>query len=247
MQRKSELDSALKTNLSDANEHSSYIISLRSRITGTGPISSTVSAMDLDLTFNGFCFGRIKLPEVKTSFWGTDVVVKNQKIRITDMAIYKAFVRSMIVDDETSFQLENGACTIKALGITANCNYSLKIGVQAIGGPRVTLTNLQRVEKGITATFRVKNPSPVEIDHGNCTFHVRNQKGQILAELKGHLKIVQGEFDYVVIGTPRIGVDPTEKVRVIGVGTEGTSWCNETIRYIDTVVDLPPKFADTLR
>lgn len=203
--------------------------------------------MDLDLTFNGFCFGRLTLPEIKTSMWGTDVVVEDQKVRITDMAIYKAFVRSVIVDNETSFQLENGICTIKALGISANCNYCLGIPIQGMAGPQATLTKLERVENAITATFSIYNPSPVEIDQGNCTFDLRNQKGETMSELSGHLKIVRGRFDYVVHGTIRDGVESSERARLVGVGVEGKSWCNETINYLDMVVDVKPEFADKLR
>ncbi|KAL6400541.1 hypothetical protein AUP68_16254 [Ilyonectria robusta] len=221
-----------------------FILTIESRVTGTGPINSTISPMVLDLTFNGFAFGKLPLPEVRTGFWGTKIVVQEQRIAITDMAIYRAFVRSIMVDDDTNFQLENGSCTIRALGLTAHCDYNLDIAIQAMKGPRVTLRELSRSgDDGIAVTFRMHNPSPVELDHGVCTFELRNDKGQRMAELRGELKIARGQFDLCLHGTTRTGVAPSNKVRLVGVGVDGSSWCND----FDAVMDMRPKFAGLLR
>ncbi|KAF7551961.1 hypothetical protein G7046_g7565 [Stylonectria norvegica] len=225
----------------------SYSISIESRVSNTGPISSTISSMELELVFNGCCFGRMTLPEVKTSFWGTKVVVSDQRINISDMAIYKSFVRSILVSDETSFQLENGACTIKALGITAHCNYCIDIPIKGMRGPQVTLKKLVRNRDTITAVFHISNPSPVEVDHGTCVFELRNDQGETMAELKGELRIVRGEADFTLRGTTPTGVAPSKKARLVGLGVDGNSWCNETVRYIDAVMDVKPEFVKVLR
>ncbi|KAF7540393.1 hypothetical protein G7Z17_g12197 [Cylindrodendrum hubeiense] len=221
-----------------------FALAIESRVTGTGPISSTISPMVLDLTFNGSAFGKLALPKVRTSFWGTKVVVQEQVINITDMAIYRAFVRSIMVDDDTNFQLENGACTVRALGLTAHCDYNLDIPIKAMKGPRATLQKVSRSgDDGIAVTVRMHNPSPVELNHGVCTFELRNDQGERMAELRGQLKIVRGQFDLSLHGTTRTGVAPSDKVRLVGVGVDGSSWCND----FDAVMDVRSEFAGLLR
>ncbi|KAH7157088.1 hypothetical protein EDB81DRAFT_412921 [Dactylonectria macrodidyma] len=223
-----------------------FTMAIESRITGTGPISSTISPMVLDLTFNDFAFGKLALLEVRTRFLGTRVVVQEQNIAITDATTFRAFVRSIMVDNDTSFQLDNGTCTVRALGVTAHCNYTLDVPVQAMRGPRATLRMLSRSNEGddgITITVRVRNPSPVELDHGVCAFELRNDKGECMAELSGQLKIVRGQFDLNLHGTTRTGVAPSDKVRLVGVGEGASSWCND----FDAILDLKAEFAGLFR
>lgn len=217
---------------------STYTISIESRVTGTGPINSTVSAMDLELVFNGDCFGKLSLPEFKTNFWGATVSILDQKIDILDMAAHKAFVRSVIVDDETSFLLENGTCTIKAVGITAHCDYCLEVPLRGMMGPKFTLTRMNRIGETLTAEFQAENPSPVEIDHGASTFEIRNDKNETVAEMKGNLKIKRGSFKFRLRGTAKQGVAPSGKSRLVGIGVEDNSWCNETIQNIDVNFEI---------
>ncbi|KAH7154964.1 hypothetical protein B0J13DRAFT_213524 [Dactylonectria estremocensis] len=216
-----------------------FTMAIESRITGTGPISSTISPMVLDLTFSDFAFGKLELPEVRTSFWGAGVVVREQSITITDAATFRAFVRSIMVDDDTSFQLDNGTCSVRALGATAHYNYSLDIPIRAMRGPRATVRTLSRTSEGLAATVRLSNPSPVELDHGVCAFELRNDKGERMAELSGQLKMVRGQFDLSLHGTMRTGVAPSGKVRLVGVGEGASSWCND----FDVVLDLNNEFA----
>ncbi|KPM37207.1 hypothetical protein AK830_g9373 [Neonectria ditissima] len=237
-----------RISISHATEDS-FSLAIETRINGTGPISSTISPMVLDLTFNDCAFGKLALPEVRTGFWGTKVVVPEQTINITDMATYRAFVRSIMVDDDTSFRLENGECTIRALGLTAHCDYSLDVPLRAMKGPRVTLRAVSRSgDDGIAATFRMHNPSPVELDHGSvCAFELRNDQGQRLADLRGELRIVRGRFDFTLHGTTRNGVAPSDKLRLVGVGVDGSSWCNDTVQHLDAVIAVSPEFAGQLR
>ncbi|KAK7430547.1 hypothetical protein QQZ08_002839 [Neonectria magnoliae] len=237
-----------RISISHATENS-FSLSIETSVKGTGPISSTVSPMALDLTFNGFVFGKLVLPEVRTSFWGTKVTVEEQTVTITDLTSFRAFVRSIMVDDDTSFQLENGECTIRALGLKIHCDYSLNIPIPAMRGPWVTLRAVSRSgDNGITATFRMHNPSPVELDHGGvCAFELRNDQGQCMADLRGELRIVRDQFDFALRGTTRNGVAPSDKLRLVGVGVDGSSWCNDTVKHLDAVIVVSPEFGRKLR
>lgn len=206
--------------------------------------------MDLDLTFNGFTFGKLRLPSVHTSFWGTKVTVTNQTIRVTDMAIYKAFIRSVIVDNETCFQLENGQCTIKALGITAHCNYCLEIPIIGMMGPKTSVTKIEKDGDGhVRVNIGVQNPGPVEIQHGWSLFELRSDKGDTLADLEGNFKLKRGWSEIILSGKLRDGAPlaATEKSRLVARGVEGGSWCNETIQFIDTALNLKPVHLESLQ
>lgn len=225
---------------------STYNMSIDCRVTRTGPVSSNVSAMDLDLMFDGFVFGRLRLPKIRTSYWGAKVMVENQTIEIIDLPTYKMFVRSVILNDETSFQLEHGNCTISAMGLTNHCDFNLDLSMGGMGGLPVTLKKLHRDGDSITTIFEFNNTSPVEIDHGLCKFDMVNDRGQTLATLEGDFKLVHGKSKVTFQGTVCEGAMPSDKVRLMGVGTDQLTWCNETIKFIDSVFDMDERFADAL-
>lgn len=206
--------------------------------------------MDLDLTFNGFTFGKLHLPSVHTSLWGTKVTIANQTIKITDLAIYKAFIRSIIVDNETCFQLENGTCTIKALGVTAHCNYCLEIPILGMMGPRTVLKRIEKDGDGhVRVAVDVQNPGPVEIQHGWSLFELRNDKGETVADLEGDFELKRGWSELALSGKLREGAPlaATENSRLVVRGVESSSWCNETIQFIDTALSLKPAHLESLR
>lgn len=181
--------------------------------------------MDLDLTFNGFTFGRIHLPSVSTSFFGTKVTIPRQTIQIADAAIYRSFIRSVIVDSETCFQLENGTCTIKALGITAHCDYCLEIPVVDMMGPKMLAKKLRQDGDGhVNVVVDVQNPGPVEISYGWSLWELRNARGETVADLEGDFESKRGWFELILAGKLRDGAAFT---------TMGSrDWSQEVLRGI---------------
>ncbi|KAF5672247.1 ubiquitin ligase (Hul4) [Fusarium denticulatum] len=233
--------------ISNATEDSFKLV-IEGRMFGTGTISSTIISTEASLTFNGAVLGRIKLPQTRTSFWGTDFVAQEQRIEIIDYTNYCAFVRSIIVDDETNLQLRNSNCTVKALGISSVCNLRLDMPLKAIGGPRMAVKKLSRLGNDVTIVFSLSCAGPVELDHGFCIFELRNGHSETLAELKGELNIAAGQTELTLRGTTRDGAVTSNRVRLVGVGVEAKekSWLNETIREIDVPVDLEPKCVEIL-
>jgi hypothetical protein len=69
-------------------------MSMESKIANTGPIGATITPMTLDMCGTAGCFGRLNLPEIKTSSSGTTVTVTDQKIEIVDMDAFIAFNKS---------------------------------------------------------------------------------------------------------------------------------------------------------
>lgn len=227
---------------------SSFCLAIESRLVNSGAISSIIGAIDVELSFNGFSFGTVELPEVQASFWGTKVSVKEQHINITDMTAFRTFIRSLMLDTDSSFQLDNGWCTVGGLGTSSGCEICLDIPLKCMGGPQMELKKLSRSDdNGILATFRLDNPSPVELYHGRCIFELRNTQGETMAELRGDLNIVRGQAEFTLHGTTRPGVAPSDMARLVGVGVEGSSWCRETIKEIDVVFGLRPEFAELLQ
>jgi hypothetical protein len=215
---------------------------------GTGTISSAIITTEASLSFDGSVFGRIKLPQTQTSFWGTNFVVQEQRIEITDYTNYCAFIRSIIVDDATSLQVESNNCTVRALGTSSICNLRLDMPLKAIGGPRMAVKKLSRLGHDVTIVFSLSFSGPVELDHGSCIFELRNGHSETLAELKGELNIATGQSELTLHGTTRDGVVVSNRIRLVGVGVEANekSWLSETIREIDVAVELEPKCVEIL-
>ncbi|RGP59965.1 ubiquitin-protein ligase hul4 [Fusarium sporotrichioides] len=233
--------------ISDATENS-FCITIQGRLVGTGTISSTIDTMEASLSFNGFSFAKVKLPQIQTSYWGTDFAVQEQRVYISDYATYCNFVRSLIVDKDTCLQLQNSECTIRALGASPTCSIRIDMPLEAVDGPRLAIRKVSRSGKHVRMVLSLSYSGPVEISHGLCLFELRNGPGEILAELKGDLTISQSQSELVLHGTANHGVIPSQMVRLIGVGAEEDkrSWLNETIKEVDVVFGLEPEHAETL-
>ncbi|KAF6826724.1 hypothetical protein CMUS01_09307 [Colletotrichum musicola] len=225
----------------------SFVMTIESRVTGTGPMGATMQPMTVDMMFNGGCFGKLDLPEVKTKSSGTLVVVRDQVIKIIDRNAFMAFVKAIMCDENLVLRLDNGNCTIKALGLSANVKYAKDVPIVGMKGPKISQVNSAPRGSGFVNTMKVYNPSPLEIDHGVSMFELRNESGEVLAELKGDLKIVRGEFESTLEGTLKKGTKPSDKAVMVGLGTQEKNWCDETIKNINCPFSITPQFAQMLQ
>lgn len=94
------------------------------------------------------------------------MAVKEQAVQVLNMGVFKSFIHSVSVGNEACFQLENGVCDIKALGVVAHCNYSVEVPIRGMMGLKATLTRLHANGEDIDTTLEFYNPSPLEIEHG---------------------------------------------------------------------------------
>ncbi|KAF5232155.1 hypothetical protein FAUST_8874 [Fusarium austroamericanum] len=233
--------------ISNATEKS-FHLAVQGRLVGTGTIPSTIEAMEATLSFNGSSFGKVKLPQIQTSYWGTDFTVQEQRVDISNHATYCHFIRSLIVDKDTCLRLQNNECTIRALRTSSTCSVHIDMPLEVVDGPHLALKKVSRSGKHVKMVLSSSYSGPVEISHGLCLFELRTGPGEVLAELKGDLNISQSENELVLHGTANHGVIPSQMVRLVGVGVEEDkgSWLSETIREVDVVFDLEPEQAETL-
>lgn len=197
----------------------------------------------VDLVFGGVTWGKLQLPEVVTASSGADVVCAEQEVKILNQDAFRAFVKALMLDKELVLRLDNGDCKIaaKILGFTAKSNvvYKKDLVIKGMQGPRVTLKDCS----GGKNTFAVENPSPLEINHGISMFDIVSGD-EVVAQLKGPLNIVRGNFDSTLdITFNGKKVAPGTKVRLAGTGTEKDSWMNDTLKYINSEFEVSGQFA----
>ena len=227
-------------------DSSAYTIKIANHVSGTGPVSSTVSAMELDITFDGKVFSRLQLPEFKTQSGGMELVVPTQRVHITDMETYMNYVKAVITSKETKFELANGVCKVKALGITAKCDFRREFSIAGMNGPDGEILDVRREDEDVIMTVKCLNPSPVEIDQGIVIFELRNEDKECMAELRGHVQLVRGEFDVVLRGRTKPGVKPSKKMTLQGVGAEEKTWRAQTAKFVEVTLDMRPDFVNVL-
>ncbi|KAK2630115.1 hypothetical protein QTJ16_000935 [Diplocarpon rosae] len=212
-----------------------------SRITGTGPVSATISAMTVDLVGPGGAFGRLALPVIKTTSSGTDVNIAPQLITITDRAAFRAFVHAILRDESLLLQLRNGQGTVKALGLTADINYNKDCPLAGMHGPQTSIARTEVVGAGFTSTLVVSNPSPLEIDLGTLKQELRSADGTVLAVQQGRAYLTRGESRYVVTGKPTGQAAAGPEAVLVATGVVEANWHNETITAFEASVVLPPE------
>ena len=76
---------------------SSFLMSMESKTANTGPVAVTMSSMTVDMCGPAGIFGRLDLPEIRTSPLGTTITVTNQKIQIIDMKAFLEFNRASML------------------------------------------------------------------------------------------------------------------------------------------------------
>ncbi|KAG6360520.1 hypothetical protein INS49_011582 [Diaporthe citri] len=202
-------------------------MSLVNRVTGTGPMGATMSPMIVDMVFNDQPWGKLQLPEVNTKSGGTDVIVQEQEVKITNQESFRAFVKALMLDEELVLVLDNGDChiTAKVMGwpLKSNVTYKKKLTIKGMRGPKLSLVDTTADKN----TMKVYNPSPLEIDHA---------------------LVLRGDFDSTLGITFKPGkkVASGTKLRLVGKGTEKDSWMNDTLKYISSEFEAKDQFSSFL-
>ncbi|KAH7418909.1 hypothetical protein BKA64DRAFT_591061 [Cadophora sp. MPI-SDFR-AT-0126] len=214
--------------ISDATPDT-FKMSIESRVTNTGPISSTISPMTVDLVGSGGAFGKLDLPVIKTSSSGADVHIPAQVIKITDKAAFKAFVTAVLRDESLVLQLKNGKGTVKALlGLSAEIDYNKDVPLKGMNGPKTSIAKTVVEGGGFKNTLTYVNPSPLELDLGIIKQELRNKDGSVIAVQQGKTYLVRGETNVVVEGKV-VGKAAGGEAVIVSIGVVEDNWHNETI------------------
>lgn len=207
----------------------------------TGPISATQSSMTVDMVGPKGIFGRLVLPEIKTKPGGTNVLIPEQEIKIVSMENYKAFVKSLMQDEELIMKLDNGHGTIRALMMTAKIVYRKEVKLKGMNGPKTVMVKSEMEGDGFKNHMLTVNPSPLEIDLGTAHYEIRNEDGGRIAHQSGKTYITRGESTNVMVGK-MTGEKLTTQARLVGVDVADENWHKETISYFDGTTTLPEEF-----
>ena len=215
---------------------------IHSRVTRTGPVGATQAAMTVDLVGPAGAFGKLNLPEVKTSSKGTDVHIDPQKIEITDYEAFKEFVKSITQDEKLTLRLENGKGTIKSLGMKANITYKKPVELAGMNGPKSRIVKAEGTKDDVKIHLQLFNPSPLEIDLGTAIYELQTADGTKIADVRGAQHIVRGDNQHELSG--RItGTASAGAAKLVGAGSEGDSWTNDTNKTIIMNVQIPENMA----
>ncbi|KUJ10709.1 uncharacterized protein LY89DRAFT_655491 [Mollisia scopiformis] len=218
-----------------------FLMSIQSRVNKTGPIGATMSEMTVEMAGPAGTFGHLDLPVVKTSSSGADVTITDQLIKITDMAAFRAFVKSLMNDEKLTMKLKNGNGTIKSLGMTSKIFYQKDVHLKGMNGPKTVMVKTEVEGSGFKNEMLTINPSAFEIDMGVVKYEIRNAENVKIAEQKGKTHITRGESTSIMTGT-MTGEKLEGDARLVGVGVEEESWHDETIRDLNTSVKLSEEF-----
>lgn len=210
--------------------------------------------MEVDIAFGGCPFAKLMFPEIRTRKNGTRVNIRTHQVSITDVATFYGFIRSLLVNLETSFQLENGRCDVNFLGLARRCNYRLDICIRSVIGPKLVLRKVEQAldtdpradPRRVTLTFDVHNPGPAEILYGMAFYGLRNDKDEVIADLLGDLAIQRRRSEAILTGLLRDGAVLSQKARLEGRGLDNICWWNEAIQLINTAVHLKPNYREQL-
>ncbi|KAI1101920.1 hypothetical protein F4804DRAFT_283402 [Jackrogersella minutella] len=233
-----------------------FYVSLEARASNTGPASATLSPMSIELCGSKGCFGKILFPEFNTTPRSAHIMVENQLVEITNKAALLAFIIPAMKNSSAMLSLKNGqsTVTVAAFGIGPRpIVYARDVPIVGMNGPGVSIksasirnrpTTSQNVSSfgtsnrtGVTVTFHVKNPSPVELSLGICEFEIQNENKEVFATLKGLLDIRNLYFDVMFYGEANKRVTLREKkARLVGKRCLGAGWCDQTIKAIDVPI-----------
>lgn len=210
-------------------------------MTGTGPVPAVLSPFEADLVYERGVFGKLRIPEVHTSPSGCEVNIYDQLIQILDYEAWMAFVKAIVTQDRLVLALDNGHCTVTAMRVLkGDCVYRKDVVMKGMKGPAATIKHTT-AEKVYMNLF---NPSPVDIDHSMSIFEIQTADGEVIAELKGDMRIARNNGEVVTNITRKADVLPTSAARykLVGRGTDGQAWTDASIKYIEVPLTLTDQF-----
>lgn len=220
-----------------------FVIEIQSRVTGTGPVGATMAPMTVDLVGPGGTFGKLNLPEVKTSSKGTDVHIDPQKVTITDYEAFKAFVKAITQDESLTLKLDNGQGTIKAMGMKSNITYKKNVELTGMNGPKARIVSVSGSKDNMALKLQVFNPSPLEIELPGAIYELQGADGSKIGEVKGSQHVVRGDNQHELTGSKTAGSPAAGAGKLVGVGAQGDDWTQDTNKFLTMNVQISQDLA----
>ena len=217
-------------------------MSLMGHATKIGIVTATIAAMTVDLVGPAGIFGRLDIPVFKMGSFGGEIRVLNQVVRIIDMRAFKAFVKSIMQDEDLVLRLENGVTTVRAAGMTAKIVYKKDLHLKGLTGLTSMLIQAKQIGGEMKSTFCISNPSPFEIDLGIVHYQIQDERGNAIGEQRGETYIMRGGESYLMV-TGHITTKLTcGWARCIGLAVEHDTWVKEIIGLVDITASIPSDF-----
>ncbi|KAI0376175.1 hypothetical protein F5Y04DRAFT_292935 [Hypomontagnella monticulosa] len=232
-------------------EHS-FHLSLEARLTDTGTIKAKMCPMTIDMWGPSGPFGEMTLPELKVHPNGTPITIDYQLVEIINWNALQVFLEHLLHDEKVNLDLIDGVAEIKSKplkkgyrpiyftrGVAMNGMHDAAFAVKKaeITANPPTCDDVKGDRAGLKVRFRVKNPSPVELSFGWCAFEIRNEEGELFAQLKGMLDIKIKYYDVQLCGIANKDVKLVKgKTRLIGLRCSGAGWCDGIIKSINVPV-----------
>ncbi|OAA51062.1 hypothetical protein BBO_01009 [Beauveria brongniartii RCEF 3172] len=230
---KLEIDLIKITNATE----SSFLMSLKGKTTKIGVAKATVSAMTVDLVGPRGAFGRLDVPEIKMGAFGADITIVEQRIAIIDMEAFKAFVASIMQDEQLVLRLEKGQATVKSMGMTSTIAYNKVLNLRGLKSLETTLLKVEADDNGVKSIISMLNPSQFEVDLGTVIYEVQGKDGRRIGEQKGATYVSRGESSLALHGFVEGEVSSGE-TRFVGVDVEEENWLKQIMGSIEVVVTV---------
>lgn len=208
--------------------------------------------MTIDLWGPDGRFGEMTFPELKLHPNGVPITIDRQLVSITSWRALQSFLEHLIHDDKITLVLDKGVAELqcKALQKTWRPVFFNRVVTMdgmnnagfAVKGAKITAQPPKCFEvggdrQGLKVMFHVKNPSLMELSLGLCCFEIRNEEGEVFAQLKGFLDMQIQYYEVQMCGVANKGVKIVKgKTRLQGVRCSGAGWCDEIIKGINVPV-----------
>lgn len=229
-----------------ANCIRSFVTSIEARITGTGPVYGSILAMPVDAIGPAGNFATLAVGETKITPSGATISIVNQKIEITDMTAFLAFIKAIMEEDKCELSLFAKSATIKALMMKRTIEFSKPAEVIGWKGLKAEFVNF----KPGKVVVKIDSSSQTSIDLGVADFQIHDKGGRVLAKLKGQLKVEKGETFHELDISPIPGLEVKKEagdvLRLVGVSGVPQTWLKDANNFFSIDVVFNKEWIDAV-
>jgi hypothetical protein len=192
-------------------------------------------------------FAVLSVGDTRITPSGATISIVDQKIEVTDMTAFLAFLKVVMQDEKCELSLFAKAATIKALMIRRTIEFSKPAEVIGWKSLKAKFVNF----KPDKIVLKIESPSQTSIDFGDAVFEIQDRKGLVLAKLTGELKVEKGEnfheLDLVMAPGLESKGEVGDVLRLVGIDVVETSWLKEAIKFFDIDLVVSKEWVDAVK